>query len=306
MMPLRNPYHDKDGAPQIQQSIVAYLDILGFSEEMREHSRAGTQRVHLEQLRQALSKARQPFRTTDYYAERFGSSEAPYKLKVFTDNVVLGIPIWEDGESDLGQMISLVGEYQLILALHGFFVRGGISVGELYMDEDVVYGNGLLEAHQAEVSLARDPRIVLDQRAMEMVHQHLTYYGLVEDAPHNNELAVDSDGQMFINYLVSPLDGSPPDENYLKQVELHRDLVCSRLAKYQDQPLIWSKYAWAATYHNVVCSDFFDTPSLIVDPKFLQRPAQKLSSIYKKVGADLYIGSQAIAKWKSLVSQPKK
>lgn len=305
-MPLLNPYQDEHGVPQIRQSFVAYLDILGFSEEMRENSRVGTQQVHLNQLKQALSEARQPFRTTDYYAERFGSPEAPYRLKVFTDNIVLGIPIWEDGESELGQMISLVGEYQLILALHGFFVRGGISVGELYMDDDVVYGNGLLDAHLAEATLARDPRVVLDKRAMEMVHQHLTYYGRVEYAPHDSDLVVDPDGQMFVNYLVSPLDGSPPDENYLKQIELHRNLICDRLAKYRNQPLIWSKYAWTANYHNVVCSDFFYTPALAIEQELLQRPAQKLNTVYKKIGADLYKDSQPVAKWKSLLNQRKK
>jgi hypothetical protein len=193
-------------------------------------------------------------------------------VKVFTDNIVLGIPIFDDGESELGRMIYLVGNYQSTLLQHGFFVRGGITVGDLYMDEDTVYGNALLDAHAAEASLARDPRIVLDSKAMALVHQHLTYYGTVEIAPHNEDLLVDSDTQMFVNYLLVPLDGRAPDASYYAALERHRALAMARLAEFADRPQVWSKYAWAGTYHNVICADFLSRPDYAIDEQLLRVP----------------------------------
>jgi hypothetical protein len=50
------------------------------------------------------------------------------------------------------------------------------------MDDDIVYGQALLDAHKTEESLARDPRVILDPVAMKVVHQHLTYYATVKAA----------------------------------------------------------------------------------------------------------------------------
>jgi hypothetical protein len=82
--------------------------------------------------------------------------------------LVLGFPIIDDGESEFGRMIYSVGLFQYSLLRHGFFVRGGITVGPLYMDEDMVYGKGLLDAYDAECKLARDPRVVLAPAAMDL------------------------------------------------------------------------------------------------------------------------------------------
>jgi hypothetical protein len=134
-----------------------------------------------------------------------------WAVKTFTDNVVLGIPIIQDGESDLGLVFSLAGLYQYKLIQNGFFVGGGIAVGQLYMDDDVVFGDALLEAHRAESELARDPRVVLAPSAARMIREHLCYYARICESPQSDELLVDVDGQVFVNYLRAPLDGVPPD-----------------------------------------------------------------------------------------------
>lgn len=40
-----------------------------------------------------------------------------------------------------------IAAYQCTLLEHGFFVRGGIAIGEHYMDRDIVFGSALIEAH---------------------------------------------------------------------------------------------------------------------------------------------------------------
>lgn len=74
---------------------------------------------------------------------------------------MIGYPIHTDGEIELGNAFSDLSYFQMIMSMEGFFIRGGIAIGDLYMDEITVFGSGLMEAYQAETTLARDPRIVL-------------------------------------------------------------------------------------------------------------------------------------------------
>jgi hypothetical protein len=151
---LRNPYISSTGKAWLRPSWVAYLDILGFVSEMRRAVEARGQTQHLTKILSALSEAK-----TDLMegVELFKGLDIkfpdPYVVKVFTDNIVLGFPIHDDGESEFGRAISMIGMYQYTLLKHGFFVRGGVAFGDLYMDEDLVYGNGLLDAYEAEKDL---------------------------------------------------------------------------------------------------------------------------------------------------------
>lgn len=112
---------------------------------------------------------------------------------------VLGFPIKDDGESELGKIIYFIGLWQYTLPQHGSFVRGGITVGPIYMDDDVAFGKGLLDAYKsAESKPARDPRVALAPCAMDLVHHHLAYYAEVSESPQNFSLLFDADSQMFI------------------------------------------------------------------------------------------------------------
>lgn len=58
------------------------------------------------------------------------------KIKIHTDNMIVGYPIKDDGEEELDEIMDNVSEYQFNLALEGLFFRGGVSVGEFYINEE--------------------------------------------------------------------------------------------------------------------------------------------------------------------------
>lgn len=300
MPELLNPYHGTDGKPLIRKSVTAFLDILGFAQAIRNAALQGKQQEHLDALQTALTEAHRHFRADFAAYERFGAmTAAPYMIKVFTDNIVLGIPIYTDAESELGRMLNLVGNYQFTLAQHGFFVRGGITIGDMYMDENIAYGKALLEAYAAERSLARDPRVVLDPKLVKLVHQHLLYYDRVSTAPHNKELLCDSDGQLFVNYLMVPLDGDEPDAKYFALLSKHQQVIIEKLREFAEEPQYWSKYVWSGVYHNVVCTEFLKRPEYSVAEQFLRQPARVLDSIYERKGRYLLKNEVEVAVWKS-------
>jgi len=268
--------------------VVAFLDILGFKELMRDAYTHGQSHQFLEKVRRALREAR---RHLDDKRERAVNGEAFWRVKVFTDNIVLGIPVTDnaqmglglDTEMGLGLALSLVGWYQYRLVQQGFFVRGGIAAGDFYMDQDVVFGEALLEAYDAESRLARDPRIVLAQSAVRCVQEHLCSYATIKDAPHEQEVLVDVDDQHFINYLMVALDGAPPNPAYFADLINHREVIEVDLRRFRREPRYWSKYAWAANYHNFVCADLrLDPGEYGIHAVHLQPHPRKLHMAYKK------------------------
>jgi hypothetical protein len=139
------------------------------------------------------------------------------------------------------------------MALEGFFIRGAISIGEVYIDDIAVFGDALTQAHTGESRLARDPRIILTASAVTAVKQHLNYYSSTKFAPQVKELLQDSDGQWFVNYLDTILVAEDEHGPFYEELLKHKAAVETRLIEHRDNPLIFSKYVWVAGYHNCFC-----------------------------------------------------
>ncbi len=276
-----NPYHIDGQEPTLQKSVFAFMDILGYRRMIEESERSGSQQQMLRRLHQGLNNAREwlepGFRNNNLY-ELLGKEL--YALKAFTDNIVIGWPVRDDAELELGSTFFKVAPFQLEMAVKGFFIRGAISVGEAYVDEVTVFGSALSEAYSGESTLARDPRIILTESAVKAVKKHLTYYSHPWRAPHIHDVLRDSDGQWFVNYLDCILIAEEKHGPLYDLLHDHKTAVERRLEEHKGNQPVWSKYAWVASYHNYFCSlhdryfsdehkidvDLFHaTPSLIIE-----------------------------------------
>jgi hypothetical protein len=248
----RNPYHAPDGIPVLRPSVVAVIDILGYMDMITTSEKEGTQKELLQRLHRALSTNRTWLE--ENHEMRLELDRDLYALKAFTDNIVLAWPVLDDAESELGGIFSRLADFQFTMSLEGFFIRGGIALGMAYVDDLVVFGDGLTQAYLAESKLARDPRIVLSESAVNAVRRHLGYYHDFEYAPQARELLCDSDGQWFLNYLDCVLYAEYESGPFYEQLLGHKAAVEAKLVQYKSNPLIFSKYAWVANYHNFFCN----------------------------------------------------
>lgn len=254
---IQNPYKDDHGKPLLRESVVAYIDILGFRDQIKiAVDKADRGKALLTRLRKALDAA------FPLIKDKSENTRPLWLVKGFTDNIVIGYPVHLpfDAEPEMGYTFSNLLMFQLMMIIQGFFIRGGLAIGDLYMDDQIVFGEGLIEAFEAEQNLARDPRIVLTESAVEFVNHHLTYYGRAESAPQYRDLLKDPDGQYFINYLQVIIELEANNNVFFDELKKHKKVVESRLKKYVSQPTIWSKYLWVANYHNWFCkqSSHFD------------------------------------------------
>ena len=107
----------------LQNSICAFLDILGFSEAIESAYKAGTQFELLEEIAAALNAAKE--RLKDWQK---GSD--PIDVRFFTDCLVIRrTNFTNDGIMELMDVCFAVNDFQLTMARKGFFMRGGISIG---------------------------------------------------------------------------------------------------------------------------------------------------------------------------------
>ena len=224
----------------------------------------------LKRLSNAMKKARRHLKPT----KSLGSIRL-WVLKSFTDNFVLGWPcLDDDAEGELGSTFFRVALFQAALIEGGFFCRGAISVGPLYMDNHMVFGSGLIDAYDAESRLARDPRIILTEFAEAQVKHHVSYYSSPAESPQQAYLLRDADGYVFVNYLNIILEEAGRN-TFLRTLRIHRTQIEKKLSEHKTEPIHWNKYLWCANYHNYVCTNSIsEAERLSIDlVRFQPRPA---------------------------------
>lgn len=278
MTESRNPYIGSNGTPELRRSVVAFIDILGYTDLVKSAKTRKENQDILDRLHKALKRSREHVDPNQSEDTLLKLSDKDFSaFRAFTDNIVIGQPIHSDGEIELGSVFHDLSYFQMLMTMEGFFVRGAIAIGDLYMDDIAVFGEGLIEAYEAETTLARDPRIVLAPSAQAAVNRHLEYYGRGSHAPQNRDLLRDSDGQYFINYL----DTLIPENDYFFEKELssHKARIEEKLALLRSRPPIWTKYLWAANYHNYWCdqNSCVDASMKIDTEAFQLSPARLVS-----------------------------
>lgn len=248
-------------SPALLPTIVCYADILGFGAETLKAHKLGEGSEFLQRITRSLAAAYDIVREA---ATPLGSGPPVFEMKVFTDNIVVAYPLYEPlsnlGEPELGTMLLLFAEVQSSLATEGFLLRGAIAEGQHYQDENIVYGEALLEAVKFDKS-GGNPRLVIAPSLESWISAQLLAYG-GGWAPHHDDLYEDaSDERLFVNYLGAAFQDFPEGRIDYQLLERHREMVCRGLEEHETNQRVRSKYTWVAAYHNFVCRTFAEMNS---------------------------------------------
>lgn len=238
-------------------SIVCFIDILGFTEMIKTKCMNGEGNELLSKLHKSLNSS----------YELMNINLAVENTKIFTDNIVISCPILGNGEKELSSILYSLLWYQYHLTLEGFFIRGGISIGDNYMDKNIVFGPALIDAYEAESKLAISPRIILDKKCMEL-HERINKQYLLSGlySEYAKYLGVGNDGILFVNYLsLLKIFLCQETGNCIYGLEEHKNRIVGNLELFktrEDNPKkehirikIRNKYLWVAEYHNNFCKE---------------------------------------------------
>jgi hypothetical protein len=272
----REPYISKEGERELCKSIIAFVDILGFKELVRDAKDNGKSQKVFAELHETLSAlidANEDYHKEIYEMPFIGGKKDKYKIRIFTDCILIGCPIRKiersnnfiEGVKEFYDLLSILYLFQAQMVNHGYFIRGAISVDELYMDDVIIYGNGVTEAYEGETKHAKYPRIILTNSAKTMFMEIAKSF---EEKSLENYLCKffykDSDGRLFLNYLESIKIGDS-DSEFLWDLEEHKKMVESKIIEYRDKPHYLEKYIWTANYHNCFCEKVPDYYQYSID-----------------------------------------
>jgi hypothetical protein len=157
-------------------------------------------------------------------------------------------------------LCELLADFQFEMACAGHFARGGVSIGTLAVNRDLVFGDSLLKAHRLEDREAQSPRIILDPVLKDTILQCFSSSNGAWRSTWSVRVMLDVDGYLFVNYLAAAYEPGPisqgrvmyPNEDKL---QIHRCQLESHLKNTRREPPVWSKYFWAANYHNTFCEN---------------------------------------------------
>ena len=140
---------------------------------------------------------------------------------------------------DAVRILSAVAEMALRI---GALIRGGYSFGQLYHQNNVVFGEAMVDAHNIERTIAVFPRIVVSERILAQLD------GI--PASDRDFLLQDSDGLWHLNYFGSMIrhsaDGPIETENAKRWKHAHMDTIEAAIAKTDGR--IREKWIWFETH----------------------------------------------------------
>lgn len=178
--------YDRETSPYI----VAYLDVLGVASRMNKDR---------ESQALPLNKLYNLFRSVIELTEKDRGIKnlEGIEFQMFSDNIIISKKLsTTSGEriQDIKSVLNCVSHFQCSSVGDGvgWLVRGGITIGELFIDKTMVWGSALLRAYELENSIAIYPRVAIDASVVSelQANQETTEY-----------LSLDFDGIFFLNYM---------------------------------------------------------------------------------------------------------
>ena len=176
--------------------VIAFLDILGSSEIIKENSLNMLNEIN-ELYSFAIKVCRKDGAIRDF---------SKLRIKIFSDNILVAREIEEPHKGirnhtcfgEIYDIVRFVGVFQGLALGKKFLLRGGITIGELYFDDIFVWGNGLLRAYELESSIAIFPRIAVDDAVICELKDTKFIGGNILDTC---KIAQDFDLVWYIDYL---------------------------------------------------------------------------------------------------------
>jgi len=130
-----------------ERRVVAFYDVLGWRNHIE---RAGQRAEQIGLLRRLILKTARTARM---------DRGLDLRVSTFSDNVV----VTQKPGTATPQLLMQLAIWQLAGAVNGFLLRGGVTIGNIIHEDEVVFGPGLNRAYYLESKIAVYPRIVLDE-----------------------------------------------------------------------------------------------------------------------------------------------
>ena len=244
------PYLSGAGCPLLRDSIVGFLDLLGFSHAATANPSLPESQQVLDKIVTAIADSRKFVRES--FPEHQIAKADNWAIKFFSDNLSLGHPIDDkiaDATTTAWFIIRCAQQYQLRMALNGYFLRGGLTVGPICLTDDIIFGSALIECYKLESQVSIVPRVILSESLVHLLMPPPSTAHCLLSPEHRDAICRDVDGWWFVNYLDAAVKGNAINWGFVAR---HKESVLQSLTSTTRHDVL-PKFGWACRYHNVFC-----------------------------------------------------
>lgn len=257
MSAFSTAYLDGAGKPQLRRSVIAFFDLLGFSQISTSTASPDDAQRLLDKIVSAIEDSR------GFVRQSLGDGElgkaGHWAVKFFSDNLAFGYPFDEqvaDPATTAWFIVRCAQRYQLRMTQNGFFVRGALTEGPICMTDEIIFGSALVECYQLESKTSIVPRVLLAEPLRRLLTEPPGLVGS-RDLPNPEDgICRDVDGWWFVNYLQAAQEGAQIRWDFIEQ---HKRSILRSLSTTTRHDVL-PKFGWACRYHNVFCHWHRDAP----------------------------------------------
>lgn len=217
--------------------VVVFMDILGFKNIVGNANEK-------DKLFKVMNYLK--WLSRDNYKGPLSEYDIGKELTVFSDSIVISYDVNSLKGSVFYILLDII-HIQLDLAFKGVIVRGGVSIGDLYHEKEIIFGPAMIKAYQLESLKAKYPRIIVDKDVIKYAYLHPSPQNTSKQEKEYvlNLLAKDKDGYFFTDFLNQEQELDDPEDIKLIIVKL-KDMINEGL-KHEE---IREKYKWLESYLN--------------------------------------------------------
>lgn len=235
---------------ELTQCYIAYFDILGYKEFLDDSENDEFE---------LLNSINLEFSKLNKMGKSRGDSSVGLKVKTFSDNVVMAVDdVSEEGEDTSFYFLSLLlCIIQLVfLERHNLFVRGSLVHGDILINDDMVFGKGLIDAVKIEEGSAKFPRILLGKTIENRFGDRM---------PALEYVKRDEDGEYYLDFFQAEQIYPEEELNRICLAQIREKLIerLRRNCKYgamakrpetiQARENVISKHLWMVEKFNEYC-----------------------------------------------------
>lgn len=238
-----------------QDRLVAFLDVLGWSEAIKK-SALNANFVKTLGLSSQVFTAYQTF---VQWQQDHGEWPGDPRLSQFSDCILLSAVPDMHGRAFITNSIRTISN---ALLDYGLLIRGGVTQGQLYHHDNTVFGPAIVEAHNLEKYCAKYPRVIVEEKLANTWTNENTYcnkdgsllgYGKIWRKSQEDEW-------MYFDFLqpIAASTFTKPNEYHLKNTLITATTVAKRgIENYENKDeKIYQKYVWLAKYINSLLLEY--------------------------------------------------
>ncbi len=255
-----------------ENRLVAFIDILGFSEIVKE-SKYNTDKINL--IYSVLNYLKDWETSENWNLKLIEIEEDAQKRGVdsfeitgktnstsFSDSIVVSVIVDGNVNEVTSTLIANLAYIGAILIEQGILFRGGLTIGNIIHNEfGTVFGQGLIDAYLLESNSAKYPRIIISDKLIKQLNYPLETKR--KRYPYHQYINRFEDGCVGIHqmtyYQVVQNSTEITQGKLLESLDKVRKVIIAGLDLSFEKTQVYEKYNWLANqYEKLIILDDID------------------------------------------------